>query len=111
MPLKTLTRFQPNNPFRMPPLTRAISCLLLAWAGAEERAWANPDLKFDVATLCCPCTTEKHLCQSQLDHFLPIRLRAKSENLGISPVPTKENTHKIHRKNPILARNRIGRVF
>ena len=69
MPLKTLTRFQPNNPFRMPPLTRAISCLLLAWAGAEERAWANPDLKFDVATLCCPCTTEKHLCQSQLDHL------------------------------------------
>ena len=32
MPLKTFTRFQPNNPFRMPPLTRAISCLLLACA-------------------------------------------------------------------------------
>ena len=39
---------------------------------------------------------------------VPIRLRAKSENLGISPVPTKGNTHETHGQNPILASKRIS---
>jgi hypothetical protein len=39
---------------------------------------------------------------------MPIRLPAKSENLGISPIPTKGDMHETHTQKPVLARNRIG---
>lgn len=45
-----------------------ILILALGMAGAGP-ARALPDLKFDVATFCCPCDPDKTFCQAQFDHL------------------------------------------
>ena len=44
-------------------------CVMLAVGGLAQRAAADPDLKFDVVTFCCPCSVDSHICQAQFDHL------------------------------------------
>ena len=44
--------------------------LSLAWLALAASAWGTPDLRFDVVTFCCGCTsTSKNLCQAHFDHL------------------------------------------
>ncbi len=42
---------------------------LAVWFGSIGWLGAEPDLKFDVATFCCPCDPDKTFCQEQFDHL------------------------------------------
>jgi hypothetical protein len=45
------------------------SFLALTLAAICSQAHAAADRRFEVATFCCPCTPEDHLCQPQFDHL------------------------------------------
>ena len=49
--------------------TLRLLCVILAVGGLAQRAAADPDLKFDVVTFCCPCSVDSHICQAQFDHL------------------------------------------
>jgi hypothetical protein len=53
---------------RLPSVTlRVLLPLMLATVAGS--ATASPDLKFDIATFCCPCSVDSHICQPQFDHL------------------------------------------
>jgi len=73
-------------------------CLIVVCVSVAGPASATYDKRIDIVTFCCPCTTDKHLCQPQFD-----ALNWQSVNGHILAMGSDAHYDEIHANGNFLA--------